>query len=102
MTEDKTISVTCYSCHKDTGFTLESKIMRADECQHCYANIHSCKMCKFYDASAYNECHENQADRIIEKENANFCDFFILKGSGKDPHQEKDDLLNNANSLFKD
>mgnify|MGYP000450689798 FL=1 len=57
-------------------------------------------MCKFYDQSAYNECRESSADRIVEKEKSNFCDYFILKGSGNNG-TDKDDLVNAANALFK-
>ncbi|RZF23309.1 hypothetical protein DAY19_05460 [Halobacteriovorax vibrionivorans] len=71
-----------------------------EECPYCYASLHCCKMCKFYDKSAYNECRESSADRIVEKEKANFCDYFILKG-GSDNGDGKDDLLAAANALFK-
>ncbi|EQC51685.1 hypothetical protein M901_2861 [Bacteriovorax sp. DB6_IX] len=57
-------------------------------------------MCKFYDPTAYNECKETNADRILEKEKANFCDYFILKG-GSGSGDEKDDLMAAANALFK-
>lgn len=102
MTSEESKAVLCFACHKDTGYSLDAKIMRSDECPHCYASLHTCKMCHFYDPSAYNECRENQAERILEKEKPNFCDFYILRGSGEDPNKKKDDLLSAANSLFKD
>jgi hypothetical protein len=32
--------------------------------------------CIFYDRSRYNECGESNADRVVDKEKGNFCDYF--------------------------
>ncbi|MCO4793610.1 MAG: hypothetical protein KC493_07855 [Bacteriovoracaceae bacterium] len=101
MTEEKQTELSCYNCEKNLGLNPGQKIHRSEECPHCYANLHSCKMCEFYDTSAYNECRETQADRILEKENANFCDYFVLRGSGSGGGNSKEDILSAANSLFK-
>jgi LSD1 subclass zinc finger protein len=95
-------AIECHSCSKPLDLQPGAKIMRSDECPHCYANIHCCKMCDFYDITAYNECRETNADRILEKDKANFCDYFILSGTNNSGGNSKDDLLNAANSLFKD
>jgi hypothetical protein len=58
-------------------------------------------MCQFYDTSSYNECREPTADRIIEKEKANFCDFFKL-GEGTGFNNDKIiSALSAADALFK-
>lgn len=58
-------------------------------------------MCQFYDISCYNECREPTADRITDKEKANFCDFFKL-GDGTDSNLEKQkSALSAADALFK-
>jgi hypothetical protein len=58
-------------------------------------------MCALYDKNSYNECKEPSADRIIEKEKANFCDFYKL-GNHDSSESNQNNLLNQANSLFKD
>jgi hypothetical protein len=93
--------LTCYQCNKALELESGIKVGRQEECPHCYASLHCCKMCFFYDPTAYNECKEPTADRIVDKEKANFCDFFKI-GSGGDGGQGKDKLFNAANSLFKD
>lgn len=93
-------TIQCYSCSKDLDLSPAQKITRSEECPYCYASLHCCKMCKFYDPTAYNECKETNADRILEKEKANFCDYFILKG-GSGSGDDKDDLMAAANALFK-
>jgi hypothetical protein len=102
MADKEPNNISCFSCHKDTGISLESKVGRTEECPSCYASLHCCRMCKFYDQSAYNECHETQAPRIIEKEKSNFCDFFVLDGLGDTPGEEKNKLMSAADALFKD
>ncbi|WP_206611132.1 hypothetical protein [Halobacteriovorax sp. HLS] len=90
----------CHACEKVLNLEQNAKIMRSDECPHCYANIHCCKMCDFYDKTAYNECRESNADRLVDKEMANFCDYFILTNS-QDSSTKAEDLKNAADALFK-
>lgn len=94
--------VVCYACHKELSIEVTAKIAKNEECDYCYANIHSCRMCEYYNPTAYNECREPNAERILEKEKANFCEYYVLKGGEKDKDKEKQDLVNAANSLFKD
>ena len=93
--------ILCFACHKPTGLQPNQKIPKSEECYHCYASLRCCKMCSFYDQSSYNECKEPMADRIVDKDKANFCDFFKLKSDCKTKNNEKEDLLEKANSLFK-
>lgn len=69
----------CVFCNKDIQIT--EKITRQDTCPHCHHDLRCCKQCKFYDQDAYNECREVAAERIIDKERANFCDFYLTRGS---------------------
>ena len=58
-------------------------------------------MCQFYDPKAYNECRENSADRIVDKEKANFCDYFKIGSAGNDADKARQDALAKAAALFK-
>ena len=69
----------CVFCNKDVQ--IKHKICRQDTCPHCHRDLRCCKQCKFYDPNAYNECREVAAERIVDKERANFCDFFAVRGS---------------------
>jgi hypothetical protein len=57
-------------------------------------------MCKFYDQQVYNECRESNAERIVDKEKSNFCDYFSLS-DGKNTEDTKKNLKSAADSLFK-
>ena len=54
------------------------KISRQDRCPNCNRDLRCCKQCRFYDLSAFNDCKEVEAERIIDKKRANFCDYFVL------------------------
>lgn len=91
----------CYKCNKELALTAGTDIGRSEECPSCFANLRCCKMCEFYDTSAYNECREPVAERIVEKEKANFCDYFKLSSSQSSASDTKQAALDAANALFK-
>lgn len=71
----------CAFCGRDVP--VESKIKRDDTCPHCGRDLRCCKQCKFFDPHAYNECREVSAERIVDKERSNFCDYFVPRGSAQ-------------------
>ncbi len=95
------MSLTCYKCSKPLSETFKIMVGRRDVCPSCMTDIRCCKMCHFYDPKAYNECRESQADRVQDKEKANFCDYFKIGSSGTNPDKEKQDQLAKAAALFK-
>ena len=94
------MSAKCYQCNEALLLEPLKDISRSEECPKCYASLRCCKMCRFYDSSAYNECSEPMAERITEKEKANFCGYFALSNESTKA-DSKDDLLAKANALFK-
>lgn len=90
----------CFSCQKEMTFA-DAKISLREECPHCGADAHVCKNCQFYDPKAYNECREPSADRVKEKERANFCDYFVLNQDGKAQVDKAAALKAAAEALFK-
>lgn len=69
----------CVFCGEEVP--IKGKVSRSDTCPHCQRDLRCCKQCKFFDPGAYNECREVMAERIVDKERANFCDYFVYKGS---------------------
>jgi hypothetical protein len=54
----------------------------------------------FHDPSCDNQCREPQADRVLEKERANFCDYFKPKTGGGSGAPSREDLKAAADALF--
>ena len=61
--------------------TIEGKVSRQDTCPHCDRDLRCCKQCNFYDQNAYNECKEVSGERILDKERANLCDYYVPRGA---------------------
>jgi len=87
----------CFKCQKEQP--ILGTVGRRDECPFCKADLHVCKNCQHFDPQAYNECREPQADRVVEKERSNFCDYFSPGGGGQKTQNEQ--LLSAAEALFK-
>ena len=91
--------VYCFKCQ--TKLEVPEPISRKEECVQCRSDVRVCKNCQFYDPKVYNECRETQADRILEKERANLCDFFKSNSVQGQQTNEKEKLLSAAEALFK-
>lgn len=92
----------CFKCRKK--FDIDDStvtIARSDECPHCGAPIRCCLMCHFYDPASYNECHEPMAEKIREKDKANFCNYYRVAKEGNKHGYDKDQFLKDAASIFK-
>jgi hypothetical protein len=73
---------------------------RQDSCRKCGKDTKVCKNCEFHDRSSNNECRETQADRVVDKEKANFCDYFVPKAGGGGNAPSRDALKAAADALF--
>lgn len=69
----------CVFC--GTEIEVHGPISRRDVCPNCGRDLHCCKQCKFYDPHSYNECKEVMAERVVDKERANLCEYFVVRGS---------------------
>lgn len=68
--------VTCFRC----GASLEHlslPLSRQDNCRECGVHLHVCRMCRHYDPAAVDECTEDDAERVRDKDQPNFCDWFV-------------------------
>ena len=51
-------------------------LSRLSECLGCHAELHVCRMCEFYDPRKAESCTEERADPPLDKQRANFCEYF--------------------------
>ncbi|MBL7685951.1 MAG: hypothetical protein JNK65_07965 [Deltaproteobacteria bacterium] len=92
-----------YHCHQCSKELLGcEKTGRGDICPFCDADLHCCKNCIHYDPKIYNECRENNAERILTKDRANFCEYFeFFQGTRAAQEQAKQSALSALEDLFK-
>jgi hypothetical protein len=63
-------------CHRcGTRFDGDRVPVRA-VCPRCSAFLHCCRNCDFYAPGLANDCREPRAERVADKEQGNFCDWF--------------------------
>ena len=96
------MNINCYDC--GSSIELGSVVPREEECPNCRNEVKVCMNCIQYDPASYNECRESNAERIVEKDRRNFCDYFKAGRDSKSTSSEgrsKDDLLKDLDSLFK-
>jgi len=87
----------CWNCGTDLG---PLDYGRADTCKKCGRDTKVCRNCVFYEPSANNGCRENQAERVVDKDRSNFCDYFKPK-SGGGGGASRDAMKEAADALFK-
>jgi hypothetical protein len=77
----------CAKCRGELG---PGPYARKDTCPQCQAELHACVQCGFYAPDHYNDCREPQAERVLDSERANYCDYFRPAG-GADGCREADE-----------
>jgi hypothetical protein len=81
------------SCHKCLkGLEIKIPVGRRETCPFCGSDLHCCLNCTFHLKGNYNECREHRAERVMEKDRSNFCDFFVFRNAeiedkGKNPEE---------------
>ncbi len=74
--------MTCARCGRAVDV---APVSRRDTCPGCGSDLRACVQCAFYAPGQYNDCREPQAERVLDKERANFCDLFRPRGAGPAP-----------------
>lgn len=91
----------CWKCGESIE-GLPLPLARLAACTGCGADLHNCKMCRFYDTQVSNQCLEPIAEMVTRKEVANFCGYFQLSANAYQPRNPQALATTNAklNDLF--
>jgi len=91
----------CYSCGESLA-TLTPPVSRSDECPSCTRYLHVCRMCVNFDVSVPTQCREDDAEEVVEKDRANFCDWYAPSSNAYDPRgkSRQDKAGNELAALF--
>ena len=73
-------NLVCWKCGASIS-DLPLPLSRRASCAACGAQLHACKLCKFYDKTRSNQCQEPIAELVYEKDKANFCELFQAKAN---------------------
>jgi hypothetical protein len=97
------MSYHCFKCNREFLLSGGQRIGRRESCGSCGSDLHVCRNCSHHDRSAYNECREPQAERVLDKERSNMCDYFTPRSGGASAtgEKQKGDHLKSLEDLFK-
>ena len=90
-------------CQKCGEKISQDYFSRDDICPNCGTYLRSCIQCVFYDPSSNHSCKEPVAEEVLDKEAANFCEYFMPNSekTQNSSFKKKDDVLKELDSLFK-
>jgi hypothetical protein len=64
----------CWKCNK--AIDTKERVAFHAPCERCDRPLHVCRNCSFYDPAYNNQCRETMAERVVDKERQNFCEYF--------------------------
>ncbi len=88
----------CHQCGSEVE--VKDRVGRGEACS-CSADLHCCLNCVFYDTSAYNDCREPNAERVLDKDKANFCDYFKFVSDRRKSSAKANNAKSELEALFK-
>ncbi len=91
----------CFHCKKRVNIGI--KPSRNELCPHCRADLKVCFNCRFFNSYSNNQCSEPMAEPVINKDKANFCEYFQFSESTSTPasnNKIKEDPLKDLKRLF--
>ena len=70
----RSLKTQCWKCGEQQEVLLP--FSRYEECSACKADLHVCHACRHYAENLSDGCREDRADFVLDKDKANFCDYF--------------------------
>lgn len=80
-------ALVCWRCGAALG-DLPMPLARLAECLACRAQLHVCRMCRYYDPRKAHHCAEPVADEVYNKTQANFCGYFQARANAYVPSDD--------------
>ena len=65
----------CWNCGTSLD-ALPRPITRHNNCPECFESLHCCRLCRQYRQRETITCADDRTVAPVNKEHANFCDFF--------------------------
>ena len=78
----------CWHCGASLR-DLPRPLRSSMRCPQCQADLHVCRLCRYYDPRYIGGCSHDRADKVLDKQRANYCTHFTPKpGAFEDPAHE--------------
>jgi len=66
--------LSCWKCGESLG-DIPLPLGRLAKCKSCNADLHTCRMCEFFDTTVSKKCREPIAEEVLDKKHSNFCGY---------------------------
>ena len=93
--------VLCQACQTEIPLAAGESVGFRDACDRCRTDLHICLNCDHYDETTYNECRESNAERTLDKDRANRCEYFRPAQRAQGAEGGQNDALADLERLFK-
>jgi hypothetical protein len=90
-----------HACQTEFPLASGESVGFRDACDRCRADLHVCLNCAHHDPAAYNECRESNAERVLDHDRANRCDYFRPGTGASAGGEEKSRALADLEDLFR-
>lgn len=71
-------ALVCWKCGASLK-RMSLPIGSFDLCPECRVDLHVCRMCRNYADNVPGKCRKEEADYVMHKEQANYCQYYSLK-----------------------
>ncbi len=94
-------NLVCWHCGASLE-TIPEPFSRLAQCKACRADLHVCRLCRFYDPHHSDHCQHEMAEPAREIDVANFCHYFRPQPNAfsMDMKSKSDDALSQLKALF--
>jgi hypothetical protein len=91
----------CWRCGASLK-DIPTPFTRLAQCKACGADLHVCRLCKFYNPGHFEKCDHDMAEPAREVDIANFCHYFRPKPNAYNPREKSraDDAMAQLKALF--
>jgi len=93
----------CWRCGASLK-DLPKPLVRLAQCKSCGADLHVCRLCKFYNPNHFEKCDHDMAEPAREVDVANFCHYFRARVGAYNAEEKSrsDDAMAQLKALFGD
>jgi hypothetical protein len=94
-------TLVCWRCGASLQ-DLSTPLARLAQCKSCGADVHVCRMCRYYNPSHFEKCDHDMAEPAREVDVANFCHYFRATAQAYKPDdkQRAEAALDQLKALF--
>ena len=91
----------CWRCGASLK-DIPKPIVRLAQCNVCGADLHVCRLCKFYNPNHFEKCDHDLAEPAREVDVANFCHYFRSRADAYNSQDKSraDDAMAELKALF--